>query len=301
MGPPAPLHDAPMLRSIVGACLLVSTLAVAQPPLAAPGPDEEGDAPRATEADGADEAEGASHTTDADVGTPAEGTPTGEGGNPDAGADQEPTAAPVDAPPSAEEDLGDDEPLDVALEAALEGSLEEELRWTTLRETLLVHHRQHQQEAWALVGAGVLGLAGGLAMAIAGREDPQWLANGLTTLSFGAINLPLGLLQLDLRGRRRDALMRLGPPDSFDERVARDIDAQRGKRASYAVNGALDVVYMLVGALLVARAEAFAHPGTSRGAGWAMIHQGAVLLALDLVGVLRATRRLRRARALRGF
>ncbi len=187
------------------------------------------------------------------------------------------------------------------LEEQFEEQFEQELRWAALRETLTEHHHRHQTEAWALAGAGLLGLAGGVAMAVAGREDPQWLANGLTTLSFAAINLPLGLLQLDWRGRRRNAIESLGEPASFDEVLERELNTQRGKRMAYAVNGALDVLYILVGGLLVAGADRFRHPASSRGAGWALVHQGAVLLALDLIGVARASRRLRRAKALRGL
>jgi hypothetical protein len=159
----------------------------------------------------------------------------------------------------------------------------------------LQHVRERRREGAALLTLGVVGAVGGALVAVVGRDRPGRLAFGLTTLSFGVINVPLGLGQLDLgRGARTDVLELTGAtPDTVAERVAAWARGERWKRVSFAVNAGLDVLYVLTGALLVALAGRMQHPAGARGAGWAMVSQGVGLLAYDLYGVRATTRRLR--------
>lgn len=164
--------------------------------------------------------------------------------------------------------------------------------WVSLR---LAHVRERRREGAALLSLGVAGALGGALVAVVGREDPTLLAFGLTTLSFGVINVPLGVGLLDLRQRaRREALELTGATaDTVAERVAAWARSERWKRVSFAVNAGLDVVYIVAGALLVGLAGRTQHAGSARGAGWGMISQGAALLVYDLYGVRATTRRLR--------
>jgi hypothetical protein len=163
--------------------------------------------------------------------------------------------------------------------------------WLTLR---LQHVRERRREGAALFTLGVVGTVGGALVAIVGRDRPGRVAFGLTTLSFGAINVPLGLGLLDLRGRARTDVLELtgATPDTVAERVAAWARSERWKRVSFAVNAGLDVLYVVTGALLVALAGRTQHPAGARGAGWAMVSQGAALLVYDLYGIRATSRRL---------
>lgn len=159
----------------------------------------------------------------------------------------------------------------------------------------LQHVRERRREGGALLTLGLVGVLGGALVAVVGRDDPGLLSFGLTTLSFGAINVPLGIGLLDLRHRAREDALELtaANADTVSERLAEWARSERWKRVSFAVNAGLDVVYMLAGALLVGLAGRTNQEAAARGAGWAMITQGAALLVYDLYGIHATTRRLR--------
>ena len=162
----------------------------------------------------------------------------------------------------------------------------------------LGHVEERRREGLGLTLWGGAAILGGALVAIIGREDRTLVAFGVTTISFGAINLPLGLGLMDLRHRYRDEALALTAAGA--EEVAAQLDlwqrAERGKRASFAVNAALDVIYMLAGALMIGLAERTRHPDSNRGAGWGMISQGLGLLIFDVYGVIATSRRLRELR-----
>ena len=176
-----------------------------------------------------------------------------------------------------------------------------ETRWETFRELRLEHYGERRTDGWLLAGWGVLSAVGGLTMAIAGRHDAFWLSHGLTTLSFAAFNIPLGIGLLDIRASRLRDIQenRSGELVVYEEVLEAAIAAQTFRRVSLAVNGALDVLYILGGALLVALASRTSSERSAAGAGWAMIGQGTVLLGLDIVGIVTASRRVRELQALR--
>lgn len=158
----------------------------------------------------------------------------------------------------------------------------------------LLHVRERRREGGALLTLGVVGVLGGALVSVVGRDDPGLLAFGLTTLSFGAINVPLGIGLLDLRHRAREDALELtaANADTVSERLAAWARSERWKRVSFAVNAGLDVLYMLTGALLVGLAGRTNQPGSARGAGWAMVTQGAALFVYDLYGIRATTRRM---------
>lgn len=176
-----------------------------------------------------------------------------------------------------------------------------DIRWETLRELRLDHHSERRVDGWLLTGWGVVSAVGGLVMSIAGRNDAFWLSQGLTHLSFAAFNIPLGIGLLDVSGSRLQDIRndRHGEFELYDEVLDAAISAQTSKRASLAVNGALDVLYIVGGVLLVGLASRTSSQNTAAGAGWAMIGQGAVLLAFDVYGVIETSRRARELRRLR--
>ena len=73
--------------------------------------------------------------------------------------------------------------------------------------------------------------------------------------------------------------------ETIAERVQEWASGERWKRVSFAVNTGLDVVYMITGALLIGLAGRTNRPDSARGAGWAMVTQGAALLVYDVYGI----------------
>lgn len=159
----------------------------------------------------------------------------------------------------------------------------------------LQHVRERRREGGALLTLGIAGVLGGALVAVVGRDDPGLLSFGLTSLSFGAINVPLGIGLLDLRHRAREEALELtaANSDMVAERLAEWARSERWKRVSFAVNSGLDVLYIVTGALLVGLAGRTNRPASARGAGWAMITQGGALLVYDLYGIAATTRRAR--------
>jgi len=159
----------------------------------------------------------------------------------------------------------------------------------------LQHVRERRREGGALLTLGIVGVLGGSLLAVVGRDDPGLLSFGLTTLSFGAINVPLGIGLLDLRHRGRAEALELtaANSDMVAERLAEWAESERWKRVSFVVNSGLDVLYIVTGALLVGLAGRTNRPASARGAGWAMVSQGAALLVYDLYGISATTRRAR--------
>ena len=159
----------------------------------------------------------------------------------------------------------------------------------------LQHVRERRREGGGLLTLGVLGTLGGALVAVVGRDDPRLLSFGLTTLSFGVINVPLGIGLLDLRHHARDEALELtgASSDMVAERLREWASSERWKRVSFAVNSGLDVLYIVTGALLVGLAGRINRPDSARGAGWAMITQGGALLVYDLYGIAATTRRAR--------
>jgi hypothetical protein len=155
--------------------------------------------------------------------------------------------------------------------------------------------RERRREGGALLTLGLAGVLGGTLMAVVGRDAPFYLSLGLTTLSFGAINVPLGIGLLDLRHRARDQTLELtaASAEAVRERVDEWFRGERAKRVSFAVNAGLDVLYVLTGALLIGLAARTNHPASARGAGWGMITQGAALFVYDVYGVRATSRRMR--------
>ncbi len=189
--------------------------------------------------------------------------------------------------------------VDVAPEHVASG-FGAEFELDELRELRLQHRVQRRREGWSLAIIGALGVVGGSVMAIAGRDDSFYLAHGLTALSFGAINLPLGIALMDLGG---GSLLEIendvaGAAIGFDSVRCEAIRGQRGKRISFAVNTFLDVLYIVAGVLMIGLADRTGSKRGSEGAGWAMITQGGFLLGYDIYGWAASSRRIRQLEAL---
>jgi hypothetical protein len=158
----------------------------------------------------------------------------------------------------------------------------------------LADYASRRSAGFWLFGFGVLSVAGGAAAAGFGHADRAWLAAGITTASFGAINALLALGLLDLSGARLHAIQtqRVAGAASFARIREAEISASLKAGQLFALNAGLDVFYAASGALLyvIGRVRSRAI-GWEEGAGLAMITQSVFLLAFDVINWIGANRR----------
>lgn len=154
-----------------------------------------------------------------------------------------------------------------------------------LREVRSANAAQYRREGWWLFGWGVASALAGGVVAIALRDEPEWLSFGLTTAAFGAIDAGLAAGMLDLGGSRREAITagRLGDLTDPDAILDASITRQRKSGQIFALNFGLDLAYITAGLLMffLGRAK---NPDEQllTGSGIGMITQGAFLLGFDL-------------------
>ncbi|MCA9614708.1 MAG: hypothetical protein KC586_18255, partial [Myxococcales bacterium] len=183
---------------------------------------------------------------------------------------------------------------------------EVELRPTTpalrLREVRLVQNAARRREGLWLFTFGLVSLLGGGLVAAIRHEDEGFLAAGVTTASFGAIDAMLALGLMDLSGARRRTILddRSGVHVRFEDVREAELVAALRSGQGFAINAGLDVFYMAAGLLLFAlgRARSDAR-GWEEGAGLAMAGQGAFLFAFDLAAWRHANARAEALRAVR--
>jgi hypothetical protein len=157
-----------------------------------------------------------------------------------------------------------------------------------LTDVRLSHQLERREAGIVLATGGLASVIGGAAIAGAGYEDPFWLAFGLGSIAWGAINAALAIGMLDL-GDGGMSRIRGGLELRGDELADAREDALRAQHSTatvFAVNFGLDVFYIASGILLFFLAdqiEADHDAQLLRGYSAAMIGQGTFLFAFDLV------------------
>lgn len=171
-----------------------------------------------------------------------------------------------------------------------------------LRRVRAANLAQHRREGWWVFGWGLASALAGGVVAIALRDEPEWLSFGLTTAAFGAIDAGLALGMVDLSGAKREAIDagRLGDLTDPEAILTESITAQRKAGQIFALNLGLDVAYIASGVLMffLGRAQD-PEEGLLTGSGVAMISQGAFLLGFDLIAWIRTGQRAAALEALR--
>lgn len=148
---------------------------------------------------------------------------------------------------------------------------------------------ERQEAGVVLAFEGLLSLVAGGLLAGFGHADPFWLAFGVGTAGWGAVNAALAIGLLDLDGGRRRAVERArGELRYGDVARARDeaIRRQGDAAALFAFNAGLDVFYVATGVLLFFLADQLTgvdEPQLLRGYSVAQIGQGAFLLVFDAI------------------
>jgi hypothetical protein len=140
---------------------------------------------------------------------------------------------------------------------------------------------------------GALSLGAGAGMMATGRNDQAWRVAGGVTLSFGVINLMLGVSGVVGTARERREYLARGAEHSTDlTRARRDLFAAAQKKALvFGVNLGLDVGYVMGGATAVLTSRLGAdHSERWLAGGTAAMLQGVALGVIDLLGVLAARR-----------
>lgn len=152
---------------------------------------------------------------------------------------------------------------------------------------------------FALLGLGLASVAVGGAIAAIGHEQRAHLAAGITTASFGAVNAALSFGLLDLSGAREQRILSEREGDFAELREA-ELIAHLHSGQFFAVNAGLDVFYIASGALLCAIAAVRDQPDRwELGTGVALIAQGALLMAFDIINWLNSNNRSASFRALK--
>lgn len=152
---------------------------------------------------------------------------------------------------------------------------------------------------FVLLGLGLASVVAGGAIAAVGHEQRAHLAAGITTASFGAVNAALSFGLLDLSGAQQERILSARDPNEFAALREAELIAHLHSGQFFAVNAGLDVFYMAAGALLCAIAAVRDQPDRwELGAGVALITQGAMLMAFDIVNWLNSNARSARFRAL---
>jgi hypothetical protein len=159
-------------------------------------------------------------------------------------------------------------------------------------ERVRIERMRQRGERWdeglVLTVFGATSVVAGAVIASIGYQDETWLAAGLGTAGWGAVNVPFGLSMMDLSGRDRARIESAGA--TYDLRaLAHD---QYGSAGVYAFNGGLDVFYIATGVLMAVLGAVLDPdvPGLV-GYGIAMGVQGLGLLAFDVAGWYRAEAR----------
>jgi hypothetical protein len=195
-----------------------------------------------------------------------------------------------------------------SLTAAAQPRVELTMRPSTpelrLREVRLVQNAERRREGLWLFAWGLASTVGGALVAAIRHDDEAWLAAGVTTTSFGAIDALLALGLLDLSGTRRRMILddRSGVHVRFEDVREAELVAALRSGQGFAINAGLDVFYVATGLLLFALGRARGSSdrgGWEEGAGLAMVGQGAFLLGFDLAAWIHANRRAEAIRAVR--
>ncbi|MEZ4340557.1 MAG: hypothetical protein R3B82_28385 [Sandaracinaceae bacterium] len=155
-----------------------------------------------------------------------------------------------------------------------------------------------RREAGAVLGLeGLLSVVAGVIIAAVVHEDPFWLAFGIGTAGWGAVDAGLSIGMIDFGEGRRQAIERDRSRLRYDD-VDRARDAairQQGDAAAFfAFNAGLDVFYVATGVLLFFLADQLSgvdEPELLRGYATAQMGQGGFLLLFDLIEWIASTDR----------
>ena len=156
-----------------------------------------------------------------------------------------------------------------------------------------------QTAGWVLLGLGLASVAVGGALAAINHEQRAHLAAGITTASFGAVNAALSFGLMDLSGAQKSRILAERDPSHFAALREAELIAHLHSGQFFAVNAGLDVFYIASGALLCAIAAVRDQPDRwELGTGIALMTQGALLMAFDIINWLSSNDRSARFRAL---
>ncbi len=158
-----------------------------------------------------------------------------------------------------------------------------------LTDVRLSQHVERREAGITLLIGGLVSVLGGGLVAAIDNQDPFWLAFGLGSAAWGAVNAGLSINMLDIgdggfRSIEADRALR---GDELRDARERALRAQDSTATTYAFNLGLDVFYIATGVLLFFLSDQIGNPHDQellRGYSAAMTAQGGLLFAFDLVG-----------------
>lgn len=170
-------------------------------------------------------------------------------------------------------------------------------RAVALTDVQLSIDAERREGGLALGLEGVLSVIAGAIILGVGFDDPFWLAFGVGTAGWGAVNAALSIGLIDFGGDRRRRILRERSRLRYDD-VDRARDAAIGQQgdaaAFFAFNAGLDVLYVASGILLFFLADQLDgadEPELLRGYAVAQMGQGGFLLLFDLIEWIASTDR----------
>ncbi len=162
---------------------------------------------------------------------------------------------------------------------------------------------ERREAGIVLLVGGVLSVVGGAIVAGIGYQDPFWLAFGLGSAAWGAVNAGLSIGMLDIGDgqltRIRGDLSLRG--EELAEAREGALRGQHGAATLFAFNFGLDFFYIASGVLLFFLADQLGGEEERellRGYSVAMAGQGVFLFAFDLVEWLASSARADRVAAI---
>jgi hypothetical protein len=170
-----------------------------------------------------------------------------------------------------------------------------------LTDVRLSLHAERREAGVVLALGGLLSVIGGgtlagIGAAGAGHGDPFWLAFGIGSAGWGAVNaaLAIGMLDFGDGGRASIEAERALRGEELARARERELRRQLDSATMFAVNFGLDVFYVATGVLLfflADRLESAEEQQMLRGYAISQVAQGTFLFAFDLVEWLASTRR----------
>jgi hypothetical protein len=159
------------------------------------------------------------------------------------------------------------------------------------RETLDTRSRL----ADAVLVDGLVGIVGGGALIVPTANDQAWRFAGINTASFGVVNtIVAGIARLGISSEQRawesdaERAARRTPAGLARARLHAALDEHR-ESVAQALNLGLDCAYLgVAGTAIVASQLGVDHPNRWLASGLAIGSQSLVLIAIDLIGVMKS-------------
>ncbi|CAN5672072.1 hypothetical protein BH09MYX1_BH09MYX1_41300 [soil metagenome] len=163
----------------------------------------------------------------------------------------------------------------------------ERLHWQTIHTRRLL--------ADAVLGAGLVSIAGGGVLLVPNADDQAWRFAGVNTAIFGVVNTVVGLLALHGIGAEErswesdSARAARRTPQGLARAKIHAAEDERRESVGHAISLGLDGAYLGVGCTAILASQlGVEHPNRWLASGAAIAFQAVFLIGVDLIGLTRS-------------